>query len=96
MPTKDEMEARMARLENGAIRQADDIEALKLLLEKNNTSLGEFVEIAKVFKFGMKALAFMEKCAVFVTKITLAAGTLWAGWKFLVKEAVARALENLK
>lgn len=89
MSEAQEREARLHRLELSMQRTADDFESLKLLVERNNTSLEEFIDLAKAFKFGIKILGFMEKAAVFVTKISLAGGTVWAIWKYAIKAAIA-------
>ena len=89
-------EARINRLEQQARRALDDMAALKVLLEQNNTSLAEFIELAKVFKVGMKLLGWIERFAIFVTKLVVSGGALWATWKFLVKEAVAEVIRHIR
>ena len=89
-------EARINRLEQQARRVLDDMEALKVLLEQNNTSLAEFIELAKIFKVGLKLLGWIERLLVFLSKIAITVGSVWAAWKFLVKEALAEAMRHIK
>jgi len=62
---------------------------LETLLEENNKALGEFIDLAKAFKFGLKVLGVIESIAVFITKLSLAGGALWGVWKYAIKEALA-------
>lgn len=83
-----EDQQRLTRLENQMLRATDDFGALKLLVEKNNTNLEEFIDLAKALKIGLKVLGFIEKTAVFITKVALAAGTVYAVWKFAINETI--------
>lgn len=85
-----ELEHRQHQLEQNMEIMHNEFCALKKLMEKNNTALDEFISLAEGFKFGMKILCFIEQSAAFVTKLALAGGVIWAIWKFLVKETVAR------
>ncbi len=91
-----EEDQRILRLEHTVQRQASDFEALRLLMEKNNTNLEEFIDLAKALKIGLKLLGWIEKTAVFITKVALACGTCWGAWKFLVKEAIAQVARHIK
>lgn len=95
MPSEaQEREARLHRLELQMQRTADDFEGLKLLVEKNNTNLEEFIDLAKALKIGMKFLGLLEKCFVFVTKASLAGGSIWAIWKYAVTQAIAQVFRR--
>jgi len=83
------VDARFKAQELRINRMYNDFDALKLLMEKNNTSLEEFIDLAKGFKFGLKILGGIEAAAVWISKIAAAVGILWAVWKFLIKEAIA-------
>ena len=87
------VDARFKAQELRINRMYSDFEALKLLMEKNNTSLEEFIALAKGFKFGLKILGGIEAAAVWVAKIAAAFGILWAIWKFLIREALAHAFK---
>lgn len=71
-----------------------ELNTLKASMDKNTEALSEFVELAKNLKVGMKMLGYVEATAVFVTKVAGGIVIVWAGWKFLVKEAVARMLSS--
>lgn len=80
----------MHKLELALQRQADDFELLRLLVEKNNTNLEEFITLGQALKFGLKLGGILEKMFVWCTKCILFLGSIWGAWKFLVKEALAR------
>ena len=82
------LEARMTASELRTHRLEDDFGSLKLLLEKNNTNLEEFIEISKGFKIGLRLLAWVESVAVWIAKVAAAFAVLWGAWKFLIKEAI--------
>jgi hypothetical protein len=86
-----ELERKLQATNHRLSRALDEFGALKLLLEKNNTALEEFIELGKTFKFGLKILNVIEKAAVWVTKISLAVGALWGFWKFVILETIKNA-----
>jgi hypothetical protein len=85
-------ENRMAKLEEDHKRMTDTYIQMKRAVDDNTTALQEFIELGKGLKFGIKVLGVIEATAVWITKVALAIGTLWAIWKY----GVIEALRNVK
>lgn len=88
---------RITALEQRMHEQAVHFEELKTLVEKNNlkleqnnTNLADFITLGQALKFSLKFGAMLEKMFVWCTKAVVFCGSLWAAWKFLVKEALAQ------
>lgn len=86
------LEARIHALEQQHLSMASDVQALKQSLDTNTIALGEFIELGKGLKFGLKFLGYVENVSVWIAKVAAASAIVWAAWKFLVKEALSNVI----
>lgn len=89
-----DIDERLKAQDDTIMNLSKEVQSLQALVGQNNKALADFIELAQAFRFGMKLLALAERTAVFITKLTLAGGTLWAGWRFLIKESLAAIIKR--
>lgn len=85
------MEAKMALQEAKIVSLSAEVLMLKEAVDTNTSALLEYIELSKSFKFTLKLLGYIERAAVFISKVAIAVGTVWAIWRFLVLEAIQQA-----
>ena len=83
----------MSTLEERTRMMSTEATRLKDAVDSNTSSLQEFIELGKALKIGLTILGYVEKAAVFITKLAAACALLWGLWKFAVKEAIASLLK---
>jgi hypothetical protein len=88
------LETRLANQEKLQMQCSADVKRLAEVVEANNVSLAEFVELGKALKVGIKLAGYVEAVIVWCTKVAVFLAGCWAAWKFLVKEAVAQLLQR--
>lgn len=72
-----------------------EMDAHKSLLAQNSAENQELLLILRKVKTVISILAGIEKIAVWIAKIAVAVGLIWAVWKYVIIETVERAKEGI-
>ena len=68
----------------------DELKTVRVSFTAVEAQHKEMVDTYKAFKATIKVFGLIESACVFITKVSLASGSIWAIWKFIIKETFER------